>query len=219
MAPKSRRIVFHPDVLSKRQHIVLRRLSPVLSEMEFSLAGGTALALFLGHRRSVDFDWFTGKKIPDVMRMAGLIQEQGIPLVVQQIDRGTLVGSVSGVRTALYEYRYPVLRPAALLESYGSSIISPEDIACMKLSAVAQRGAKKDFVDIFALLKSGMPLKRMLALYKRKYSVTEVFHLLRALVYFDAADSERMPRMLWDVKWHHVQNMLRREVKKLSTEI
>ena len=65
-----------------------------MTAMDFSLAGGTALALFLGHRRSVDFDWFTGKKIPDVMRIAGLIQEQGIPLVVHQIDRGTLVGSV-----------------------------------------------------------------------------------------------------------------------------
>ncbi|MBP1656792.1 MAG: hypothetical protein H6Q31_1393 [Bacteroidetes bacterium] len=71
--------------------------------MDFALAGGTALALYLGHRRSVVFDWFTKKRIADVVKMAKTIQDHGIPLVVRQIDRDTLVGSVSGVRTAFYE--------------------------------------------------------------------------------------------------------------------
>jgi len=219
LASKIRRVTFHPEVLSNRQHAVLRRFGPVISEMDFALAGATALALYLGHRRSVDFDWFTRKRIADVLKMAKTIQDHGIPLVVQQVDRGTLMGSVSGVRTAFYEYRYPMLRSPVRLKSHGSMLASPEDIACMKISAVAQRGARKDFVDVFALLKSGMSLESILSLYKRKYAVTEIFHLLRSLVYFDVAESERMPRMLLNVKWSAVKSTLRREVQRLATKV
>ncbi|MBP1656791.1 MAG: hypothetical protein H6Q31_1392 [Bacteroidetes bacterium] len=86
----------------------------------------------------------------------------------------------------------------------------------MKISAVAQRGARKDFVDVFALLKFGMPLESILSLYRRKYAVTEIFHLLRSLVYFDVAESERMPRMLLNVTWSAVKSTLRREVQRLA---
>jgi hypothetical protein len=204
------------DVLSRRQHAVLSRLGTVTSEMDFSLAGGTALALFLGHRRSVDFDWFTGKRMPDALRLAKKVQGHAIPMKVKQVDQGTLHASVSGVRTAFFEYRYPTLKPPVRLKSYGCLVASLDDIACMKLSAIAQRGTKRDFVDVFALLEAHSTLERMLALYKQKYATADVLHVLQGLAYFDDADAQRMPRMLWNVGWSDVKDRIRRVTRRLA---
>lgn len=187
-----------------------------MSEMDFSLAGGTALALYLGHRRSVDFDWFTVKRMPDALSLAQKVQELGIPLKVKQVAHGTLHGSVSGVRTAFFEYRYPTLKPPVSLKSHGCLVASLDDIACMKLSAVAQRGTKRDFVDIFALLEAHATLDRMLALYKQKYSTPDVLHVLQALAYFDDADAQRMPRMLWDAEWPDIKDRIRTATRRFA---
>jgi hypothetical protein len=218
LASTNRPVSFHPDVLSRRQHVALRRLGPVMSAMDFSLAGGTALALYLGHRRSIDCDWFTGKRMPEVLRLAQMVREHGIPLTVQQIDRGTLHASVLGVRMAFFEYRYPNLKAPVALKTHGCLLASLDDIACMKLSAVAQLGTKKDFVDVFALLQAHATLGRMLTLYRRKYSVADVLHVLRALAYFDDAEAERMPRMLWEAEWPAIKDRIRRAVRRVANE-
>ena len=218
MASKNRRIAFHSEVLSRRQHVALSRLGPVMSAMDFSLAGGTALALYLGHRRSIDFDWFSGKSMPDVLKFAQTVREHGVPLIVQQVDRGTLHASVLGVRTSFFEYKYPRLKAPVPLKTHGCLLASLDDIACMKLSAVAQRGTKKDFVDIFALLKTHATLGRMLTLYRRKYSVADVLHVLHALVYFDDAETERMPRMIWNAEWSAIRNRIRKSVQRVANE-
>lgn len=120
-----------------------------MSAMGFSLAGGTAMALYFGHRRSIVLDWFTDKRIGDVLKLA---------------------------------------------------------------HSVRQRGSKKDFVDIVALLQHHTTLKRMLILYARKYSISDTLHVLNALVYFDDTEPERMPRMLWDLGWPTVKRRLRAAV-------
>ena len=135
-----------------------------MSGMGFSLAGGTALALRLGHRRSVGLDWFTRKSIGDVLTFANALQKHGVPLNVRQVERGTLRGSVPGVCNSTFEYPYPQLKSPVRLEAFGCQLASLEDIGCMKLSAVAQCGSKKDFVDIFALLQHHTTLQRMLTL-------------------------------------------------------
>lgn len=207
------------DVLSRRQHAVLSRLGPVTSEMNFSLAGGTALALYLGHRRSVDFDWFTAKRMPDALRLALQVQGYGIRLMVKQVDQGTLLASVSGVRTSFFEYRYPTLTAPVPLKSHGCLVASLDDIACMKLSAIAQRGTKRDFVDVFALLEAHSTLDRMLVLYRQKYSTADVLHVLQALAYFDDADTQRMPSMLWDVEWPLIKDRIRRATRRLAQKL
>jgi len=214
-----RRLTFHTDVLSRRQHIVLSRLGPVASAMDFSLAGGTALALYLGHRRSVDFDWFTGKRMSDALRLARKVQGHGIPLKVNQVDQGTLHATVSGVRTAFFEYRYPTLKAPVPLKSHGCLVASLDDIACMKLSAIAQRGTRRDFVDVFALLEAHLTLGRMLALYKQKYSTADVLHVLQALAYFDDADAQRMPRMLWKVEWPVIRDRIRTATRRFAQKM
>ena len=71
----------------------------------------------------------------------------------------------------------------------------------MKLSAIAQRGPRKDFVDLYALVSRHRPLAEMLELYRRKFSIGDIAHVLYSLSYFDDADREPMPNLLWDIDW------------------
>src|SRR5205085_5249442 len=102
-------VSFHAEVLAKAQEKARRKLAPIMVQREFYLAGGTSLALHLGHRRSVDLDWFTGARIDDPMRLAQEVRSEGAPFVTDFVERGTLYGSVFTVRASALEYRYPLL--------------------------------------------------------------------------------------------------------------
>jgi hypothetical protein len=86
----------------------------------------------------------------------------------------------------------------------------------MKLSAVASRGAKKDFVDLYALGVRSRSLPQMLEWYRQKYSVEDRAHLLYSLVYFDDANRQPMPRMLWDVNWRTTKKTIQRWVQETN---
>jgi hypothetical protein len=199
---------FHPEILSPKQRKTLHLLGPEVTARDFYLAGGTALALHLGHRRSVDFDWFLEGGMPDPLLLAREIQET-VPFVTTQVEPGTLFGTVNGVRVSFFEFRYPMLDPAVPLPDHGCRLASLRDLACMKLSAIAQRGSKKDFVDLFALGREGFELPDMLDWYRTKFGIEDIGHVLYALAYFDDADRERMPRMLWKVEWKEVKDVIR----------
>ena len=86
----------------------------------------------------------------------------------------------------------------------------------MKLSAIAQRGSKKDFVDLYALGQNGFPLAKMLDWYRERFRVKDTGHLLYSLLYFDDADTERMPRMLWKMEWSRVKRTIREWTRELG---
>jgi hypothetical protein len=209
-------MTFHPEAISTKQHEVLHRLGPIISEVGFYLGGGTALALNLGHRRSVDFDWFTGDRIADPLRLAQHLRDAQVDFSTGQIARGTLHGTIAGVRLSFLEYRYPLLQSTIPWPRYYISLASLDDLACMKLSAIVQRGAKKDFVDVFALVKEHKSLPELLNLYRRKYETDDIAHLLYALVYFDDADRERMPKLLWPLDWRTIKQQIRDWVHELA---
>ena len=198
------------EVLGRSQQSALRRVAPLVQRRGFYLAGGTGLALQLGHRRSVDVDWFRLQPIEDPLRLAAAMHADGLALRIDRVEEGTLHARVGEVRFSFFEYRYPLLKPA--LEAQGLTLAALEDVAAMKLAAVAQRGSKKDFVDIYALGRR-YGLREMLDLYRRKYGVADVGHVLVALAYFDDADRERMPTLLrrrWD--WSTMKATIRRWV-------
>jgi hypothetical protein len=210
-------VSFHAEALGRMQEQALRRLGPIMTQRGFFyLAGGTALALHLGHRRSVDLDWFTGARIDDPMRLAQELRIEGVPFVTDFVERGTLYGSVDKVRVSAMDYQYPLLEPGVLWPEMGCLIASLDDLACMKLSAIAQRGAKKDFVDIYALGLNHRPLAEMLHLYERKYSVQNLSHVLYSLAYFDDAEKERIPRMLWRIDWRTIKRTIQEWVRELA---
>lgn len=111
-------MTLHPEAVSAGQKKVLQRLAPVMARWRFYLGGGTAVALHLGHRRSLDFDWFTGERISDPARLAQDLRDEGILFRTGQVDRGTLHGTVSRVRASFLEYRYPLLQPTILWSEY-----------------------------------------------------------------------------------------------------
>ena len=209
----------HPDILSEKQNQVLHQCGSAITKQGFYLAGGTAVALHIGHRRSIDFDWFTAEPLSDPLRLAQAMRDNGIPIRTRRTAQGTLHGSVSGVRITCLQYTYPLLRPLVSMRMYGCLIASLDDLACMKLAAISQRGSRKDFVDLFALMKQHKRLPQMLRLYERKYSVGDVAHLLYAMTYFVDAEKEPMQAMIWKTGWKTMKSFIHSEVKRLSQRL
>lgn len=209
MEPENPLRGFHPEVMPAAQQAVLKILGPHAAAHGFYLAGGTALAIHLGHRQSVDLDWFIGGPLEYPLELAERLERSGVPLEVSGVARGTLHGTADGVKLSFLEYRYPLLRPLAPWTEYGCELASLEDLACMKLSAIGSRGAKKDFVDLYALGKTRFGLSQMLAFYQEKYETTDLLHALSSLAYFDDAEVEDMPVLLWPLEWDEVKRAVR----------
>jgi hypothetical protein len=202
--------------LNPLQKKILQQLGPILMRQHYYLGGGTTIAIYLGHRHSVDLDWFTEEGITDPMRLAQNIRDKGIPFVTGQIERGTLHGTISGVRISFLEYKYPLLKPLIIWQKAACQLATLEDLACMKLSALTQRGSKKDFVDIYALGLRYFSLRDMLRLYQKKFSVEDMGHVLYGLSYFDDADKERLPKMFWDTNWRTIKKTIQGWVKEVA---
>jgi hypothetical protein len=209
-------MTFHPEVLTHGQAEVLRQLGPLLGTDRFYLAGGTAAALHVGHRRSVDLDWFTGDELRDPLAFSEQLRDDGVQFLTTQVAPGTLHGTVQGVRVSFLEYRYTPIDPPVVWEECGCALASLDDLCCMKLSAVTQRGSRKDFVDVYALGVTHKPLGSMLELYRRKYGVGDIAHVLYGLAYFDDAEQEPLPVMLWDVTWEDIRNQIQEWVTTVS---
>jgi len=178
------------------------------------LAGGTAIALQMGHRISVDFDFFTPKEfVPKKFSIAlsklGSFDED-------QADKGTVLGKFEGVKFSLFIYRYPLIFPA--IRYLSLSIADIRDIAAMKIDAIATRGAKRDFIDLFFICQSGYRLEQLLNIYDKKYKSlsTTGMHIMKSLVYFDDAEPEEIPKMLKKIEWADIKRYFEKEVKKLT---
>jgi hypothetical protein len=122
-------------------------------------------------------------------------------MVPSQNRNGTLHGAAAGVRMTFLEYPYDHLTPPLAWEPFGCRLASLDDLAAMKLSAIAGRGSRKDFIDVFALGTAFQPLPDLLRAYQRRYHLSDVGHILYALAFFDDAEQEPMPHMLWDTSW------------------
>ncbi|MBI4538916.1 MAG: nucleotidyl transferase AbiEii/AbiGii toxin family protein [Gemmatimonadetes bacterium] len=204
--------------MSEVQQAVLHRIGPIVTSEDFYLGGGTAVAIHLGHRRSLDLDWFTGRALTEPLRFAEELRRKGIAFRTEAVERGTLHGSVEGLRLIFLEYRYPTLHPPIPWATFGCRIASLDDLACMKLAAIAQRGSKKDFVDLYALVRAYRPLAELLDCYKARYDVEDIGHVVFALTYFDDADPEPTLAMLWEVEWSEIKASVLSWVKALVAE-
>ncbi len=206
---------FKREILVESQWQVLRKIGPFLSTHNFYLGGGTAIALYLGHRRSIDFDWFIAANF-DPLILAQRLREPVPSFATEQISQGTLHGRLSEVRLTFLEYHYPLLEPLVPWPAGGCELASLADLVCMKLVAVAQRGTKKDFVDIHALSQHYLPLSAMFTLYRQKYEIQDISHLLYALTYFDDADGEPLPQMLREINWQTIKDDIKMWVKEIT---
>jgi hypothetical protein len=160
--------------LPKKQIKVLKALGPHMAPKGFYLAGGTALAIHYGHRISVDLDWFTAEPFDDSLLLAQALRNFGVDLEIEQVSPGTLHGSIQDVRVTFLQYQYPMIKSVQHWEDMDCNLASLEDLACMKLSAIAQRGARKDFCDLYALGKTSFSLQQMLGFYQKKYGIRDI---------------------------------------------
>src|SRR5437764_5937210 len=174
--------------LGRNQRAALRKIGPLARAERFYLAGGTAIALQLGHRRSVDLDWFTGEELEDPNELAVSLRSAGANLSEVTTGTGSLHARASGVRVSFLRARFKQLAPLLKWPEYGCEVASLDDLAAFKLGAIAQRAARKDFVDIYALGKEHRPLKDLITLYTQKYELADSAHLIHSLSYFDHAD-------------------------------
>jgi hypothetical protein len=205
----------HAEVLTAEGLGAARKHAGASDALGFYLAGGTALALQLGHRTSVDFDWFRNGEMFEPLEVAAELRGGGVPLHVVSTSQGTIHGEVEGIRVSWIAYRYPLLEPTLRWDALGCSMASPIDIAAMKLAAVAQRGARKDFYDIAALQRSGVDLRSMIEAYRRRYGVEDIAHVLRALVWF--ADAERDHAVAGSsMSWEQVRREVEAAVRRLA---
>src|SRR3989338_7648641 len=178
------------------------------------LAGGTALALQIGHRISVDLDFFTKRQFNEKVLAAKLGE---LPEFIQAgTAQWTVWGKISKTKFSMFYYKYPLLEKTVLFE--GIQLASLADIAAMKIHAIEDRGTKRDFVDSYFLAKK-YTFEEMLGFYQKKYGVLEdhLYTILRSLDYFEDAEQESdMPKMLTEVNWEKVKEYFRKETHMLT---
>jgi len=180
---------------------------------DFYLTGGTALSLFLGHRESEDLDWFTENNF-DPIKLQAKIELFG-KLEGTEISEGTLNTSLTGIKLQFLEYPYPLLEP--IIDWQNINLSSLIDIACTKLQTIGMRGSKKDFIDIYFLLKH-FSFEELFKKLDKKYSKTNynLPHILKSLVYFDNAENQPMPRMHQDVSWGKIKEEIIKKIKSFK---
>lgn len=183
-----------------------------LPELEaFNLAGGTALALQIGHRISVDLDFF-GDVAFDAVELMGAIKDFAEVSIISQ-SRSILILNTDGVKTDFVCYRYPLLKPVLQLE--GLRLLSTLDIGAMKLAAITNRGRKRDFFDLFFLLKT-YSMRQLMDAYNAKFADGSEFLVLKSIIYFDDAEEDDAPQVFdSSITWPSVKQTIEKQVKKL----
>lgn len=179
---------------------------------EFYLAGGTGLALHIGHRRSIDLDFFNSNTFDEDKLLKKVEQMTGVSLVEK--DTQTIHASIQGTKVSFLGYDYPMLFP---IESFAEvAVADARDIACMKISTILSRGKKRDFIDLYvAAERHG--LQQLTEMFRRKYERTHYNfqYVLKSLTYFDDAEGDPMPEMLAPVSWDKVKRFFEKEVPAL----
>ena len=185
---------------------------------EFFLVGEMALALQIGHRISVDIDMFTLSEFDSKDLMLELAKQFVLSNVTDR--ENTLTCDVADknrenefVKVDFIRYSYPLINPILKIDNI--RLLSVADIIPMKLSAIAGRGAKKDFYDIFYLLKNHR-LEEMFSLFENKFPRTNIFQVLKSLTYFDDAESEPDPETIEDIEWSIVKERITAEVNGIA---
>jgi hypothetical protein len=175
----------------------------ILSEMR--LVGGTSLALQIGHRKSIDIDLFGNlsaahDNLIDELKTIGEV----VPLKNSKNIHSLLVNDI---KVDIVNYEYEWLTNKITIDNI--QLASIEDIAAMKLNAIIGRGSKKDFIDLFFILKD-YSLATLMDFYTKKYNDGSTFLVLKSLTYFEDADMEEMPFMFNNITWQTIKDNIKK---------
>ncbi|WP_437730650.1 nucleotidyl transferase AbiEii/AbiGii toxin family protein [Sorangium sp. So ce1335] len=203
--------------LAKEQRRALDRLKSVSGIERFYLAGGTAVAVHLRHRRSLDLDLFSMSADIDLMMLAQAVRVVVPDLQVISMTDAALRIRVGDVPVDIVRYPHRLLEaPEPGPEAF--PVAGVRDLAAMKLAAIARRGLRRDFWDLYALAEERLPLRDAAAAYVAKFGVSEadMYHVLRSLTYFEDAEKDPVyPRGLTSTRWERMKRFFLEEAPEL----
>lgn len=184
--------MLHTQTVAPATLELLRSIQSKPYMNNFCLAGGTALALLYGHRKSIDIDLFTNTDFDTAWLLEKV--QYDFSFQVDFVAQNTVKGSINSVKVDLIAHRYPNLAAPRVLS--GIRLLSEQDLIAMKLNAISVSGQRsKDFIDIYYAL-SRFSIEQMLTFYKGKYSQHNDTHILKSLVFFDDIDLVDWPAIL-----------------------
>jgi len=206
-----------PPGLSEQQRRALAALKRIPGTSGLYLARGAGVAWHLGHRISNDLDLFSvGRTLAfSPLRRAILSRVRGAEVLA--LSDATLRVRMEGIPVDVVRYPYPPLEPPRR-GPQGIRVAGLKDLAAMKLATIAGRGLRRDFWDLYAIVRAGMPLTTAVRAYETRFGLAEpeLYHLARALTYFDDAEREEVfPRGLTERRWSTIKAFFRREAPKL----
>lgn len=189
---------------------LLRRLQALPFLADVRLVGGTALALQLGHRKSVDLDLFGSWQPPNSLQE----EVSACGKTVRTGGQGRMqFYRIDAVKVDFVTYHHPWLDEPVVEE--GVRLAGLRDIAAMKLFTIANRGSRKDFIDIFFLLQR-FRLTEMFDWFRKKFPDSELLPVLRSLTYFEDAEKDFSPVMLAPFDWDAAKRDIRAAVETVA---
>jgi hypothetical protein len=201
-----------------------QKIFPILEELPpplFYLAGGTGLALQLKHRISIDFDFFSEHlklDFEDREKVKDYFRQKQVSLSVEKDKERTLIIFLEGVRISFFYYPYLLVKPLVSFQKL--LLASPVDIGIMKLSAIINRGARKDFIDLYEIIQQ-IPIKLLMEEAAKKYpdSLDFPFQAAKALNYFEDAEQEPIPRLLKPISWEKIRSHFEQLSREMTDEL
>lgn len=212
---------FHFETLPRETKKALDFLSTKdwLKDSPWYLAGGTALALHAGNRKSFDLDFFSTEKSfenADVLREFISVKEW----VTTSDRKNTIYGELFKAKVSFIAYPFFILKQKPKI--YGSiKIISPLDISVMKILAISQRGKKRDFFDLYWCAHNIDTLENIVRKLPEQYpSVAHDFqHILKALVYYEDAEGDPNPEIFFDANWQKIKTFFNKEIPLIMKRV
>ena len=192
---------------------LLELLKKIMSEKIFSdfhLVGGTSLSLQIGHRNSIDIDLFGNSEINEDLFIEKLNTFGKVQVV--QATKNILITQINDLKVDFVNYKYPLLKEYLFIDTI--RMLSTADIAAMKLNAIAGRGSKKDFIDLYFLLDE-FSLPQIFDFYDNKFKDRSRFMVEKSMTYFEDADLQLEPKMFKPFDWEICKQKIIEEVLKL----
>ena len=182
----------NPLIISPHTFQLIQQLQSLPELSGFYLVGGTALALQLGHRNSIDIDLFTQNNFTITEIEYALKGKHDFITTVSR--NNTILGVIDTVKTDFIKHDYPLINAPVTEE--GITYLSKEDIAAMKIHAIIKSGKRlKDFIDIYFLLQQ-FSMEQIINSFSKKYSYSNPLMALKAVTYFDDIDENIDPPKL-----------------------
>lgn len=181
--------MFHLTTVDSATYCLLKELFTIsYINNQFALADGTSLSLQIGHRHSIDLDLFSTSPFIIEELKNNLANHKNFEFELVGENSRMLFVNLNGVKCDFVQEPAKLLLPFRKMEDI--SLFTVEDIAAMKLHTICGRGKKKDFFDIYSLLKL-YKWEDLLLWFKKKYSSSQFYFLWRSINYFE--DAERNP--------------------------